>query len=110
MTELPSVRKFGNIRTPVGGKIFASKKEARRYKELLALQGAGMIRDLETQPVFDLEVNGVRVCRYVADFRYIDLERGGVTVVEDVKGWRTEVYRLKAKLMKAVHGIDIQEV
>ena len=55
-------------------------------------------------------INGVKVCTYIADFTYEEL--GGV-VVEDVKSEFTRkdpVYRLKNKLMKACHGIDIREV
>ena len=102
--------KFGNMPTRIDGRLFHSRKEARRYQELKTMQAAGLISDLECQPVFDLSVGGVHICRYVGDFQFIDLERGGVIVVEDVKGWRTEVYRLKAKLMKAVHGIEVQEI
>jgi hypothetical protein len=101
--------KYGNIPTRVNGVFFASKREARRYQELLLLERAGVIRDLETQPVFDLDVNGVRICRYLADFRYYDTERNAL-VVEDSKGVRTETYKLKARLMKAVHGIEVEEV
>ena len=49
----------------------------------------------------------MKVATYVGDFRYID--RNGIAV-EDVKGMRTPVYRLKAKLMLAVHGITVREV
>jgi len=101
--------KYGNIPARVNGRFFASKREARRYQELLLLERAGIIRDLETQPRFDLEVNGERICTYFADFRYYDTERN-VRVVEDSKGVRTEVYKLKARLMKAVHGIEVEEV
>lgn len=100
--------KFGNIPTNVNGHTFHSKKEARRYMDLLALQAAGLIRDLETQPRFRLEVNGVHVCDYLGDFRYFDVPRGQI-VVEDTKGWLTEVYKFKKRLMQAVHGIEVEE-
>ena len=100
--------KFGNVPTNVDGHTFHSKKEARRYMDLLALQSAGLIRDLETQPRFDLEVNGTKVCVYFGDFQYFDVPRGEV-IVEDVKGVRTETYKLKKKLMKAVLGIEVEE-
>ncbi|MCJ7830938.1 MAG: DUF1064 domain-containing protein [Dehalococcoidia bacterium] len=100
--------KFGNVPTNVNGHTFHSKKEARRYMDLLALQMAGLIRDLETQPRFRLEVGGVHVCDYIADFRFFDIPRGEV-VVEDTKGWRTDVYRLKKRLMLGVHGIEVED-
>lgn len=67
---------------------------------------AGIITDLEMQPKFDLIVNGQKVCRYIADFRY---ERNGEVIVHDVKGMRTPVYNLKKKLMAACLNIEIFE-
>ncbi len=101
--------KFGNVPTVVNGHSFHSKKEARRYMDLLALQSAGLIRDLETQPRFRLEVGGVHVCDYIGDFRYFDVPRNEV-VVEDVKGVRTETYKLKKRLMLALHGTEVEEI
>jgi hypothetical protein len=101
--------KYGAIRTEVDGITFASKAEARRYAELRLLLDAGAIYDLTLQPRFDLSVNGVKIGTYVADFRYVDGETHEI-LVEDVKGVRTPVYRLKAKLVKALYGITVQEV
>lgn len=88
-----------------------SAMEAARCDELHLLQQGGLIRALEAhpQPRFDLDVNGVHVTRYLADFAYVDVETGG-RVVEDVKGYATAEYRLKKALMLAVHGIEVQEV
>jgi hypothetical protein len=101
--------KFRNKRTEVDGITFASKAEARRYQELKILQKGGSISSLELQPRFKLEVNGELICVYVADFRYKD-HKDGSGVVEDVKGFVTPEFRLKKKLMKAIHGIEIQEI
>lgn len=90
----------------VDGIWFHSTKEANRYQELMLLSKAGQITSLEFQPKYDLIVNGLKICTYVADFRYKEF---GQVVVEDVKGVRTPVYRLKAKLMLACHGIEILE-
>ena len=100
--------KYHNVPRRVDGILFHSGKEARRYQELKALEKAGVIVALELQPRFKLDVNGVHVCDYIADFSYHDEERR-VDVVEDVKGWRTEVYKLKARLMLAIHGIEVEE-
>jgi hypothetical protein len=100
--------KYGNVKTTVDGFAFDSKKEAARYGELKLLQRAGEIRDLELQPRFPLVVNGHKVCTYVGDFKYTEL--AGVEVIEDVKGVKTDVYRLKAKLMLACLGIEITEI
>ncbi len=102
--------KFKAIRTEVNGIIFDSRKESKRYGELLLLQRAGQIRGLELQPVFKLMVNGVLVCKYLADFCYFE---NNARVVEDVKSGptKTPVYRLKIKILKAIHpGLDHREV
>ena len=73
---------------------------------VLAAQKAGEIDELARQVRFRLDVNGVHVAVYVADFTYV---RDGERITEDVKGAITPVYRLKKKLMKACHGIEILE-
>lgn len=104
--------KYRAIPTDVDGVRFASRLEARRYQELRLMEAAGEIRDLECQPRYRLEVNGVKICDYVGDFRYTDAQTGAV-VVEDVKGGnatKTPVYRLKRRLMLACHGIEVKEI
>ena len=99
--------KYGNVRVTVDGHKFDSKREARRYGELKLLQRAGKISDLLLQVRFPLVVNGHVICAYIADFDY---REGSYRVTEDVKGVRTAVYRIKAKLMKALHGVTIREI
>ena len=94
--------------TEVDGIKFDSKKEAKRYKDLLLLQKAGKITDLKLQPVIRCVVNGELVCKYIADFFYIDRETFK-EVYLDVKGYRTPIYRLKKKLVFACLGISITE-
>ena len=98
--------KYHAIPTTVDGVRFASKKEARRYQELKLLLKEGKISSLELQVPFKLEVYGFLICKYVADFTYYEDRK---YVVEDVKGMRTREYKLKAKLMFAVHGLSIRE-
>lgn len=100
--------KYNAIPTEVDGIRFASRAEARRYGELKLMADAGLIQQLECHPKYEITVNGLHVCYYVADFRYID---GGELVVEDVKSSATvtKLYRLKKKLMKACHGISVRE-
>ncbi len=110
MTAKPKARsKYGAIRTEVDGITFASKKEAAHYGKLKILERAGKITNLRLQPSFRLEVNGQPICKYVADFEYFDVERRELRV-EDAKGFKTPAYKLKKKLMKAIHGIEICEV
>lgn len=100
--------KYGNKRTVIDGITFASKREARRYQELKLLEQVGEIQDLVLQPSFDLIVQGGKIVgRYFADFKY---RIGNKVVIEDSKGARTDVYRLKKRIVEAVHGIKINEV
>lgn len=94
--------------TTVDGVRFASKREATRYCVLKLYQRAGSIADLELQPRFPLVVNGQLVCTYVADFRYFDVGTNRV-IVEDSKGFRTPAYKIKKKLLAAIHGIEVLE-
>lgn len=88
------------------GNTFASKGEMERYAELLLLQKAGEISGLKDQVTYSIDVNGVHVCKYIADFVYTE---AGRLVVEDWKGFKTPAYHLKKRLMLAVHGIEIME-
>lgn len=101
--------KYQNVRVEIDGITFASKREARRYGDLLILVRIGEIADLELQPRYPLIVNGEKVATYVADFRYRVVATGS-TVVEDVKGVRTPVYRMKKKLIRALYGVEIVEI
>lgn len=110
-----SYSKFRAKPTIVHGFRFASKAEARRYEELLLLGQAGEIRNLELQPRFDLDVDGVKVATYVADFAYEERIGAGPAigwrhVVEDVKGVKTPMYRLKKKFAETQHSIRIREI
>jgi hypothetical protein len=104
--------KYGNRKVTLAGYTFDSQAESRRYLVLRARLAAGEIIDLEVHPGYRLEVNGVLICRYVADFAYHDPETYAETV-EDVKSAATRtlpVYRLKARLMLACLGITVQEI
>lgn len=101
--------KYQAIPTEVDGIRFASRLEARRYEVLRDKQRDGEIEGLELQVRHPIVINGIKVCEYVSDFEYRDVATGR-WVVEDAKGMRTSTYRLKAKLMRAVHRIEIQEV
>jgi len=98
--------KFKNVTVTTADGRFDSKGELRRWNQLKLLHRAGEIQDLRRQVSYDIEVLGLHICRYVADYTYTD---GGRKVVEDFKGVRTDTFRLKKKLMKAVHGIDVYE-
>lgn len=115
-----SKSKYNNKHVSVDNIRFASITEANRYKELTLLQKAGKIENLRLQVPYELipaqyaEVNGKKTCieravKYIADFMYYDKEKNE-WVVEDAKGYKTEVYKLKRKLMLSVYGIQVHEV
>ena len=106
--------KYHNEKTEVDGIVFDSRKEANRYRELKLLEKAGEISGLKLQEKFELipaiyeyGVCVQRAITYVADFVY---KENGETIVEDVKGMKTDVYKLKKKLMRWKYGIKIREV
>ena len=100
--------KYRAVKTEVDGITFDSKREAARYMELMLMQRAGEIKRLELQPKYDCVVNGKKICTYRAYFRYSTNEN---SIVEDVKGMKTPVYKLKKKLVEALYpGVIIQEV
>ena len=51
----------------------------------------------------------VSTAKYIADFRYVDVP-SGETVVEDVKGVRTQIYKLKKRWVEAQYAIKIVEI
>jgi|SRR3990167_5406847 len=96
------MNKYGNIEKVIDGIIFQSIKEANRYQELKLLLKAKEIWELEVQPVFQLQKGFKdkqgkkhRPITYTPDFGYYD-KRG--SIIEDVKGIKTDVYKLKKKL------------
>ena len=100
--------KYRNLRTSCGEHQHASKKEAIRCGELQLMVKGKRISGLEQQPQYKLEVNGHPICTYRADFAYHDLLEKA-DVVEDCKGMKTDVYKLKKKLMWACLGIAVKE-
>jgi branched-subunit amino acid transport protein len=108
------MRKYGNRKVEFAGVKFDSRREADRWATLLLMEAGGQITDLRRQVAFVL-APAVRLgkrmkpaLRYVADAVYTTAD--GRVVVEDAKGVRTAVYRIKQHLMATVHGIEIVEV
>jgi hypothetical protein len=102
--------KYGNVKEADDeGRVFDSKREAKRYKELKLLLKAGKIGFLARQTEFELNTGGSHSLVYRADFSYIDMATGK-QVVEDAKGFATSVYKKKRKLMWKLYKIKIVEV
>nr|DAL31304.1 MAG TPA_asm: Endonuclease [Caudoviricetes sp.] len=107
--------KYHNKKVEFEGIKFDSKKEALRYKELKYLAEKGLIKNLELQKMFELlpkyDINGrhVRAITYTCDFYYYDTIKN-LFVVEDVKGMKTDVYKIKKKMFEYKYQIEIKEV
>lgn len=104
--------KYRNIKTKYDGKIFDSIKEKYRYIELKELERKGKISNLRTQVKYELqpkyEIGGekIRAIHYIADFVY---ELKGDEIVEDTKGYRTQIYKLKKKMFEYKYNKKIIE-
>ena len=101
--------KYNSVKVEFDGKVFDSQKECSRYIALRALLKAGEIKDLQCQVEFELNEGGSHSVKYVADFVYF-LTKTGEMVVEDVKGFKTVVYKKKRKLMLEQYKIEIKEI
>ncbi len=127
-----SGNKYGSKKVEIDGIVFDSKREAKRFQELLLLERAGAIQGLNRQVKFvlipeqreatnEIYTKGMkkgcfkpgklleRECAYIADFVYFDHGLGKI-VVEDTKGFQTKDYIIKRKLMLFRHGIQIKEI
>lgn len=95
------------------GEVFDSLREMRRWQDLKLMEKAGEISELQRQVKYPLipktkgKTRTERECVYYADFVYKD--RSGETVVEDCKGFRTETYKVKRKLLLWLYGIEVLE-
>ncbi len=127
------MNKYNSRKVTVNGITFDSKKESRRYEELLLLERAGIIQNLQMQVPFTVIPQQTEITErystktgnrlkdkitvlerettYIADFTY---QKNGELVVEDVKGYKNStayaVFVIKRKLMLQVHGIRVKEV
>jgi hypothetical protein len=114
LTRQPARPKYANRKTVVDGQRFDSQFEADHWRVLQLRVAAGEVRALERQVVYRLIVNGVKICKFIVDFRYEERSNGKWrTIVADCKSpitRREPKYRLKCKLLKALYGITVHEV
>ena len=105
--------KYNNKITELDGIKFHSRKESMRYGQLKLYEKGGLISDLRLQVSYELipklVINGKteRAIKYIADFVYFDTVHK-VEIVEDVKGMITDIFKIKYRLMKMIHNIDIK--
>ncbi len=108
--QTQSLSKYMNLKVKSDGYVFDSKKEYARYKELSLLLQAKKIKELEVHPRFllqegfyDKEGKKQLPIYYEADFKYMEKQMvvghsQWVEVIEDVKGMKTDIYKLKKKM------------
>lgn len=109
------VSKYHNKKVIYDGITFDSIKEKNRYIELKLMERAGLIKDLklqyefELQPAFILNKKKIRKISYIADFYYFDNKLNDY-IIEDTKGMRTEVYKIKKKMFQYRYKKEIKEI
>ena len=92
--------KYGNKTKIYNGKCYDSIREANHAEELDWRIKAGEIKDVIPQFRIPIVVNNIRICNYFVDFRVI--MKDGTIQYHEVKGFETEVWRLKWKLFEAL--------
>ena len=96
--------KYGNLSSMYDGVQYHSKREAREAAELDLRVKAGELVKWERQARISLDVNGYHICNYFVDFKlyYPD----GVVEYLEVKGFETDVWKMKWKLFEALYSGD----
>lgn len=113
-----SRNKYHNKKIIVDGFKFDSKKEANRYIKLKKMVDTEEISNLKLQPKYELQekyINNkgehIRAITYKADFEYLENDK---LIIEDVKGMKTDVYKIKKKLLeykiKDKKNVEFREV
>lgn len=104
--------KYGNVVTEYLGYTFHSKKEADYARTLDQMKRARKaeerVKEWFPQISLDIIVEGKKICKYIADFM-VEYADGHIEYI-DVKGFRTDVYKIKKKLVEAIYGIKIIEI
>ena len=105
--------KYKNKKVIYNGIKFDSQKERNYYIKLKLLEDKGKIKDLKLQVKFELQPKfksgnkNIQAISYIADFTYLD-EENKLHII-DTKGVRTDVYKIKKKMMQYI-GLEIEEV
>lgn len=112
--------KYKNKKTEYRGIKFDSIKEKNRYLILKDMERLGQIEDLqlqvryELQPSYKIGNKKIRSINYIADFVYYKIyQRGGIEIreqiIEDCKGYKTQIYKIKKKIFEYKYGMEIKE-
>jgi hypothetical protein len=101
MYRIARQNKYGNRRHEYNGRVYHSKREAAYAQQLDLRLKAGEIASWEPQFKIDLKANGKHICTMIPDFRVVYPD-GSVQLTE-IKGYATEVFRLKVKILEATY-------
>ena len=108
------MRKYNNKKVTYDGYVFDSLAEKARYVFLRNLERNRVISNLRVHSAdikfvlipkyeykgLDNKLHKVREATYTPDFLYVE---NGVTVAEDLKGFKTELFNFKAKLFRSLY-------
>ena len=108
MYRVRSGNKYGSTSHEYNGRIYHSRAEAGYAQALDLRKSAGEIREWTPQFRINLEANGRHICTYIPDF-LVTLADGSQELHE-VKGFATEAYRLKRKILEATYLVDHPEI
>jgi predicted nucleic-acid-binding Zn-ribbon protein len=97
--------KYQSVECVVDGITFQSRLEGRRYPQLKLMEQSGEIHDLQLQPEFLIQEavkdpythKKLKPIYYTGDFIYVDSK--GQKIAEEIKGYMTELFRVKWKLV-----------
>lgn len=92
--------KFNAKTKMYNGRTYHSKREAEHAMALDWMKKAGEIAQWHPQHKVALKVNGHHICNYYPDFLVILPD--GSRQIHEVKGFATEIFRLKWKLFEAL--------
>ena len=106
--------KYRNKSVEIDGIKFHSTKEGKFYSELKIKKTLGEIKDFQMQVCYDIKINNIHIANYFLDFLVIF--PNNIIEYIDVKGkdkvsnkWiKTDVFKLKKKLVEAIYGINIK--
>ena len=96
--------KYGNKKVKFNGETFDSKLELDYYRYLLNQQDLGEIISITMKPVFILQPGftycgkSIRKITYTPEFMFE--EKNGKIHIVDVKGMKTNEFKLKEKMLK----------
>lgn len=105
-----AVRKYRNKKVTYDGIEFDSQREFKYYLDFKEQQKSGRISGLEVHPKFRCEINGLKICTYEADFGFTEQGRRRVLDVKSPVTAKLPTFRLKKKLVEALHNVTIEVV